>query len=108
MRSELTGHRRSSRRLGLPELTGLGQELGELKTLLRKNSPAFAHCKAELPFETHCKEVLMEMGFSAQAIEQVIEALLTKKKLLVRHSVRGLRECLSAYTQRPCPQHTSV
>ena len=29
----------------------------------------------ELPFESHCKEVLMEMGFSAQAIEQVIEAL---------------------------------
>ena len=44
-------------------LTGLGQELGELKTLLRKELTRLRSLQGrELPFETHCKEVLMEMG----------------------------------------------
>ena len=79
MRSELTGDRQEAAvpLLGAAQrLTGLGQELGELKTLLRKELTRLRSLQGrELPFETHCKEVLMEMGFSAQAIEQVIEAL---------------------------------
>jgi len=78
-RSELTGHRQEAAvpLLGAAQrLTGLGQELGELKTLLRKELTRLRSLQGrELPFEIHCKEVLMEMGFSAQAIEQVIEAL---------------------------------
>ena len=78
-RSELTGHRQEAAvpLLGAAQrLTGLGQELGELKTLLRKELTRLRSLQGrELPFETHCKEVLMDMGFSAQAIEQVIEAL---------------------------------
>jgi flagellar biosynthesis protein FlhF len=84
MRSELTGHRQEAAvpLLGAAQrLTGLGQELGELKTLLRKELTRLRSLQGrELPFETHCKEVLMEMGFSAQAIEQVIEALADERE----------------------------
>ncbi|MEL0297979.1 MAG: hypothetical protein VXA98_08485, partial [Gammaproteobacteria bacterium] len=84
MRSKLTGHRQEAAvpLLGAAQrLTGLGQELGELKTLLRKELTRLRSLQGrELPFETHCKEVLMEMGFSAQAIEQVIEALADEKE----------------------------
>ena len=68
MRSELTGDRQEAAvpLLGAAQrLTGLGQELGELKTLLRKELTRLRSLQGrELPFETHCKEVLMEMGFS--------------------------------------------
>ncbi|MEK9591431.1 MAG: hypothetical protein VW390_08995 [Gammaproteobacteria bacterium] len=84
MRSELTGDRQEAAvpLLGAAQrLTGLGQELGELKTLLRKELTRLRSLQGrELPFETHCKEVLMEMGFSAQAIEQVIEALADERE----------------------------
>ena len=84
MRSELTGHRQEAAvpLLGAAQrLTGLGQELGELKTLLRKELTRLRSLQGrELPFETHCKEVLMEMGFSNQAIEQVIEALADERE----------------------------
>jgi len=83
-RSELTGHRQEAAvpLLGAAQrLTGLGQELGELKTLLRKELTRLRSLQGrELPFETHCKEVLMDMGFSAQAIEQVIEALAVEEE----------------------------
>ena len=84
--SEFSGHRQEAAvpLLGAAQrLTGLGQELGELKTLLRKELTRLRSLQGrELPFETHCKEVLIEMGFSAQAIEQVIEALTDEEEAL--------------------------
>jgi len=57
-------------------LTGLGEELIELKSLLRKELTRLRSLQGrDTPIEIQCKELLTEMGLGHSAVERVMDVL---------------------------------
>lgn len=57
-------------------LTGLGEELLELKSLLRKELTRLRSLQGrDTPIEVQCRELLIEMGLGPSAVERVMEVL---------------------------------